>query len=522
MGDNNNVFDRLSGQSADDLPDLFMQNIQAIYQYDQLEIREFLLTSHADSNESRWAVLTTTRQYLLSELQKMFPSLKEKELYKRKKMELMAQDVFIMGYSFVNKIQDKRLGKTFKTTAALNDSQPHASNESLVEDNTDSDLQETCMLLRQTVLNLESTVIRLSIDVKDLRHQLETQHPIRQVPPAGPATQAPATQAPTTQAPATQASDGDGGTPEDKGSSSETETVNGEQRNTTGDSTQVDGKEQPSAKSDTEMQGASTTSVLPQPFSFQREQKQQTKRGKIFTGTKRAPVCGSSTTLKTIQGIVQEKSQPKPQPKSVYVGRLSSSVTTTSLRKHLQEQGVQGISEVIDLKCRIADQASFCIVADCEKTEEALYNSSIWPQGAKIRPYEEKQKSTNPVHNIKPRRLQKNPRQQNNRQDRQLASAPRSTTSAAPVKSDASSVMAVPPFGHFMIPTVPPKMHGTVHYQANSPSPIPPISNMTYHSRTPYSQVPGTAQMYPTAPEAQNRFSPLIDPRYASWLQAYH
>ena len=109
--DNSNVIDRLSAQSADHLPQLFVENIAAIYQYDATEIKEFLLSSHADSDDSWWTVLTTIRQHFLTELQQKFPPLKEKELYKRRKLEIMAHDVYIMGLSYVNNIVDKRLNK---------------------------------------------------------------------------------------------------------------------------------------------------------------------------------------------------------------------------------------------------------------------------------------------------------------------------------------------------------------------------------------------------------------------------
>ena len=173
--DNSNVIDRLSAQSADHLPQLFVENIVAIYQYDATEIKEFLLSSHADSDDSRWTVLTTIRQHLLTELQQKFPPLKEKELYKRRKLEIMAHDVYIMGLSYVNNIEDKRLNKVLKSSRPGNETQSQAADESLMADDPYADILETCLLLKTTVIKLEATVSSLSTDVRDLRHQLEVQ-----------------------------------------------------------------------------------------------------------------------------------------------------------------------------------------------------------------------------------------------------------------------------------------------------------------------------------------------------------
>jgi hypothetical protein len=141
----------------------------------------------------------------------------------------------------------------------------------------------------------------------------------------------------------------------------------------------------------------SAPTTFTEPFTLQRDQRYQAVRGKLFAGSKRQPVNGTSRTVTTIQGVLPNHPQqtvPKTSaPRSVYIGRLSSSVSCASIRKHLQESGISGITDVIDLKCRTVGQSSFCVVADGTVTEDALYNASLWPQGARIRPYEEKQSS---------------------------------------------------------------------------------------------------------------------------------
>ena len=130
-----------------------------------------------------------------------------------------------------------------------------------------------------------------------------------------------------------------------------------------------------------------------EPFTLPRDQRQRVKQGKVFTGSQRQPISGTSTKKMSVQGL-----KNATEPCSIYIGRLSNKVTATSLRKHLCEHGINNISDIIDLKCKVHGQSSFCVVADGKDIEDAIYNPAVWPQGVKVRPFGEKTPSSKNAH----------------------------------------------------------------------------------------------------------------------------
>ena len=98
-------------------------------------------------------------------------------------------------------------------------------------------------------------------------------------------------------------------------------------------------------------------------FSLPRDQRTKVKEGKVFAGSPRKEVTGTGVQLTTIESAGSDQTSVDSL-KSIYVGRLSAKTTINSLNNHLQQQGITQISDIVDLKCKIPGQSSFCIVAD--------------------------------------------------------------------------------------------------------------------------------------------------------------
>ena len=85
----------------------FIQNLVAIYEHDKTEIIEFL------SAEPR-ACLVDLRNALLEECCILLPEYNNKYLFARRKSHTLAEDIYILGYSVVSKLQHKDLYRIFK------------------------------------------------------------------------------------------------------------------------------------------------------------------------------------------------------------------------------------------------------------------------------------------------------------------------------------------------------------------------------------------------------------------------
>ena len=114
------VFYRLSETEDKEFPLTFINSIEQICQYEKTEITDFICTQADDSGINRR--ISDARLALLEQLQDMFPECNSGTLYARKKLSLIADDI----YSVVNNSLDTRLQKVFRTKIGglINQSQP--------------------------------------------------------------------------------------------------------------------------------------------------------------------------------------------------------------------------------------------------------------------------------------------------------------------------------------------------------------------------------------------------------------
>ena len=122
---------------------LFMNNLHYVYQYDKKEVTDTVKNLTTDK-------LLFLRLHLFEVLIATYPDMEGAELYKRRKADLITEDIFVLGYCIVNKQKDLRLNKVLKLHSKVSQDEDHALSDPLGTLET-ADLVETCIGLRQSV-----------------------------------------------------------------------------------------------------------------------------------------------------------------------------------------------------------------------------------------------------------------------------------------------------------------------------------------------------------------------------------
>ena len=76
--------------------------------------------------------------------------------------------------------------------------------------------------------------------------------------------------------------------------------------------------------------------------------------------------------------------------RAIYLGNMANNTTDVHIRDHLRAIGVSNVSDVLNLKCRINGQTSFCVSVDTQNDEDIMYKPENWPTGVRVRPFKER------------------------------------------------------------------------------------------------------------------------------------
>ena len=158
----------------ENLVDQYPEKLVDIHSYAKTEIIEFLapvLDSEEDVN-ARCELLASLREKVCE----MFPEYGGRVLYNRRLLHTYANDIYYIGNSIRNNNMDKGLKVAFKplTTLTGNGDDDVNPDVSLVDQ---SDVIETCLMLRDSVVSLKSVIQGLQQEVTDLKshiRQLDT------------------------------------------------------------------------------------------------------------------------------------------------------------------------------------------------------------------------------------------------------------------------------------------------------------------------------------------------------------
>ncbi len=370
------VFENIAVASAEEFRNGFLTQLESVYEYSKKDIIEYLVPDTSDESDQAKCRerLSCLRDALLAKLIETLPCYSNKDMYNRRKLAGLAEDVYLMGYAIVNKQADTRLNKALKSRG--NSSQTSESDDgpvsSQVDENHPMDLVLACASLKDTVAKLTTTVKQLQKQYLDLQRRLPT-NVIRQESDADDIDTDN-----TPLLPLDETSDSD--------DSSDTSSVSGEpdpDDNIAASNPGSNGIVPPtSGQSGNGDTGDSQTDSTG--FRLSGRERKRLRKGNIKTqNANKKPITGSAMGALRIKAASQNASPTR----AVYVGNLDRGTTTDDIRAHLGDVAARGISDVLLLSNDGARAASFCVTVDNQEAENALFQPSVWPEGTRVRAY---------------------------------------------------------------------------------------------------------------------------------------
>ena len=102
QGESTNILETLDSVDEQGMPLMFINKQVSIFEHVKDEIVEFLKTKSIP-------VLKELRDLVFSELVDKIPQYAGREMYQRRKADLLAEDIYVFGYSAINALPDRRL-----------------------------------------------------------------------------------------------------------------------------------------------------------------------------------------------------------------------------------------------------------------------------------------------------------------------------------------------------------------------------------------------------------------------------
>ena len=139
------VFDTIL-EAGENKVTLFCDNLSTVFSHAKNEILDFI---------EKWdnGPLLSLRSVLFSKTLVFLPQYNGSELFARRNKTLLLEDIYVIGYSVVNKREHKCLRKILKKDGANESLASEAEQSELLDKN----LFETCVELREIVDNFKNT-----------------------------------------------------------------------------------------------------------------------------------------------------------------------------------------------------------------------------------------------------------------------------------------------------------------------------------------------------------------------------
>ena len=142
QAENIDVLETMDSVNDQEFPLLFINKLVSIFEHSKEEIVDLVKTK-------RFPVLKQLQELTFAELVTKLPG----------KSDLLAEDVYVFGFSAINALPDRRLSKCLKPTLDLNSTSLSEHEEDIsTNDAHDISLTEMCILLRDEVKTLQNTV----------------------------------------------------------------------------------------------------------------------------------------------------------------------------------------------------------------------------------------------------------------------------------------------------------------------------------------------------------------------------
>ena len=324
-----NVFEQLSKCKDEDVTEVFLKEITEIYAHDKTEIIDYL-------KEETRRLLKDLRDKLATEVCHVLKDYDGKLLYQRRKSETFADDIYHLGFSLLNKNPHVNLRKIFRKTNPEEEDILQEPNQVKPESPLNSvEVLETVAVLKEQIGELTTTVRDLRKRVESLENVL-TENQICELTMNNKIT-----------------------VNEDAPKKSSDEVIMVAQVETSPAETLND-IVMPPEQDNTDNEG----------FQHTQKQRKSIQQGKaVSNNLNQKQLIGKSKDNHSIKAAGQGRVLHPSAPILIYVGRLAKDTDEQSVRQHLKNIGVKQIADVVNLKCRNANESSFCISVLSHKEE---------------------------------------------------------------------------------------------------------------------------------------------------------
>ena len=355
--------------AGENLAATFCEKLHEIYAHAKAEVIEFI-------EELDNPTLLDIRRTLFAKVTEILPQYKDSELFSRRSKILLIEDVYIIGYTVINKLEGKKLKKIIKGDPTKDASLQEDGATDLIDT---KDVVNTCAELK---IALEVPTVRFNHALKRV-DELEDEVSSLKI--------------------ANSLTDLDR-LSDNSSDEEDHQTVSSEKTSTQSDLNSkpnvVKAVETNTSRPNTESQTINEQSPNP---STSKEGFRHTKshRQSILKGrpTKKKlkvdpPIHKSDELAGNSESSYRIQAAPADPPSTyvVYVGNLVKETSEDDLRAHLVDIGlsIDNIADVFKLNSRNKSKSSFCISLDNGKDEWSLYNPSNWPQHVIIQPFRPK------------------------------------------------------------------------------------------------------------------------------------
>ena len=344
-------------------------------------------------------VLIELRQKLFEKLCNQHPIFASHELCNRRTKKKLKEDIYVIGNSLVNALEDKKLRKLFKNgkqsendSTVLSDSDGESDNASLLE--VCASLKTTVAVLMNKVTLLESRIKTLeseSTKSKDNNFKLDELLDESE---------------PSIVSDAQSIIDLDMDDVPNTAEQQQNKKPNKKITVIADVHKDINGVPQPCIKKKStvecdEISVRKSPSKKSKSFPYQpkdefthttHQRRNILKSTKMKNGTNnppKKPVIGESIAQFKVTAA-SANSEPGTRSYLVYVGKLSKDTDQRLIREHLLQIGVynEDIADIIQLNCRNENETSFCISIHTHHVRKIIYTPQNWPKGVKIRPFQ--------------------------------------------------------------------------------------------------------------------------------------
>ena len=444
MTPSQDIFETLDNISEKDFPVRFMENRVPILEHAKIEIIEFLHTQPMSA-------LKKTRDIVFEELVTKIPELLDREMYARKKLDLLIEDIYVFSFSWLNGLPDRRIAKCLKPTMSFEDSQVNLNEEDLQSQS----LAEICVKMQDQIKNL-------SAEVKELKDRLskveerETNAKLQEVKPCSKTDKAIGNETGALKnriKTVNTINDDDkiisyadvvSGSqivhkednvivvqaeihPNPTNDGGRSTSNMGNKGNVQGDNSDGSGGRLTS-NTDNKGDGQSDNS---DGFRLSAKERRSIQNGRLklrASPSNHPDVQGNATQTLRI------KAAERTETYLVYAGGLALDTNEADIRAHMKDIKIEDVVDVIALKKNKSRYASFCISLNTEGSMIKTFKAANWPKGVVVRPYRpprqgyRQQSSRNDSHWKNQSRYKDDYRRRTSWQERQFNNAKRENT----------------------------------------------------------------------------------------------